>query len=141
MSDMSASEKEDEAAPVEEALKKRAIRAPPAPGGPAGNADAGSRLRMVGAVGRGVDLGREPVVRDHWHDRLGHLHSRFRGGICPGIEQLKCGSKTYFVAEPPSFPLAVREGAVTGQVMEIDVSQLTTKTSYDNPHGARCERP
>lgn len=39
---------------------------------------------MVSIVGRGVDLGREPVVRSHWHGHLDHFHSQFRGGIRPG---------------------------------------------------------
>ena len=42
---------------------------------------------MVGAVDRGVDLGREPVVPDYWHDYLGDIHSQLRGGIHPGSAQ------------------------------------------------------
>jgi hypothetical protein len=63
------------------------------------------------------------------------------GKYVVSIDRVGCGTKTHFTAEPPSYSFEIREGAVTTEIMEIDVAKLEMKSSYDNPHGVRCEHP
>lgn len=54
------------------------------------------------------------------------------------LDQFRCNGKVYFPATPPGVEFEVTAAHLTPAVIRVDLSQVDTKSSYDNVEARRC---
>lgn len=97
----------------------------------------------------GFSIHREPVPNKTFDGGMsdatgdgGSSHTLFLppGNYVAGIDRFKCRGKNYFSAKPQKFKFTVKAGMREAMTMNVNIANIQTKSSYDNPGAELCSQ-